>query len=94
MTVYRESDEDEADDDVVEVVVEYAYHRTLFGARDSLSGKAGAGPPIEPDEPAHVEIQSVTMADTGEEVELSDDEARELMQRIEAAITDDLDDHD
>lgn len=42
-----------------ECVVEYTYCRASRGARDSLGGIANAGPPLEPDEPAYAEIQSV-----------------------------------
>ena len=41
------------------VVVEYDVHAATRGARDSLGGKADAGPPLEPDEPAWVEITDV-----------------------------------
>lgn len=44
-----------------EIEVNYAYHRGCRGARDSLGGVRGAGPPLEPDEPPSVEIQSVMM---------------------------------
>jgi hypothetical protein len=44
-----------------EVEVTYAYHGPIRGQRDSLGGIRGAGPPLEPDEPASVEIESVMM---------------------------------
>jgi hypothetical protein len=46
-------------DHEVEVEVTYAYHGPIRGQRDSLGGIRGAGPPLEPDEPASVEIESV-----------------------------------
>lgn len=42
----------------VEVEVSYTYVPASRGARDSLGGRRGAGPPLEPDEPATVEINS------------------------------------
>lgn len=43
----------------IPVVVTYEYHPGCRGARDSLGGVRGAGPPLEPDEPPQVEITSV-----------------------------------
>lgn len=42
-----------------DVTVRYTYHKASRGARDSLGGVAGAGPALEPDEPADVEIEDV-----------------------------------
>ena len=42
-----------------ELEIEFTYHRAYRGARDSLGGVRGGGPPLEPDEPASVEIESV-----------------------------------
>ena len=44
-----------------DVTVSYTYHRAYRGARDSCGGVRGAGPPLEPDEPENVEIESVLM---------------------------------
>lgn len=33
------------------------------GARDSLGGRPGAGPPLEPDEPAGFDIEKITVKD-------------------------------
>lgn len=44
-----------------EVSVEYAFIPACRGARDSLGGIRGAGPPLEPDEPAHCEVLAVTV---------------------------------
>jgi hypothetical protein len=45
----------------VEATVDYTYHPACRGARDSCCGVRGAGPALEPDEPAHVEINSITV---------------------------------
>lgn len=42
-----------------EVLIDFTYYPPTRGARDSLGGKRGAGPPLEPDEPAEIEINSV-----------------------------------
>ena len=46
-----------------EVVADVEYHRAYRGQRDSCGGVRGAGPPLEPDEPAGFEIGSVTDGD-------------------------------
>ncbi|SRR6266550_294875 len=60
----------DSDGNDVPVVVEYTYHRACRGQRDSLGGVRGAGPLLEPDESASIEIVSVKDA-VGEEVILS-----------------------
>ena len=40
--------------------VEYDYFPFRRGMRDSLGGVRGAGPPLEPDEPASVDINAIT----------------------------------
>ena len=47
----------------IEVIADVTYHRAYRGARDSIGGVRGAGPPLEPDEPAGFEIGSVTDGD-------------------------------
>lgn len=47
-------------DTELEATVEYTFHRGCSGARDSLGGVRGAGPPLEPDEPPYVEITGIT----------------------------------
>lgn len=59
---------DEATDAEYEVEVEYTYHPPYRGRRDSLGGIRGAGPPLEPDEDAEVEIQYVTLVDNGADI--------------------------
>jgi len=62
----------------IELAVEYGYHRACRGARDRY------GVPLEPDEPASCEIESVTDAN-GREVELTSSE----MDRLEEACEED-----
>lgn len=66
----------------VQVEVEYTYHRAHRGARDNLCGKRGAGPPLEPDEPAEIEIESVLDAVSGADVELSNAEHDRIIDAI------------
>ena len=72
----------------VEIEVEYTYHRARRGARDSLCGKRGAGPPLEPDEPAEIEIDSVTDATSGAEVELTEAERDRITDEIIEKLSD------
>lgn len=53
------------------------YHKAHRGARDSLCGVRGAGPQLEPDEPAEIEIGTVTDSE-GNEIDVS----KELEERI------------
>jgi hypothetical protein len=46
-----------------EIEVFYTYHRACRGQRDSCCGVRGAGPPLEPDEPAMVEVDRAMMHD-------------------------------
>jgi hypothetical protein len=83
------------DEDEIEVVVEYIYHRAYHGARDSLGGVRGAGPPLEPDEPAGIEIESVTDEHNKEYVEtLSEDELLRLEDEAEMHLIDWQEDRD
>ena len=50
----------------IPVVVEYRYHAGRRGARDTLCGVRGAGPPLEPDEPSEIELISVKEANGNE----------------------------
>lgn len=77
----------EIDDVEVEVIVDYTFYRAYRGARDGRFG-----PPIEPDEPAHVEINSVTDK-SGKELELSEKLMEELQQKAEEDYGDDCDDY-
>jgi hypothetical protein len=63
-----------------EINVEFEYRRAYRGARDSLGGVRGAGPPLEPDEPASMEFVSATDED-GNDFELTDSELDYAEQR-------------
>jgi hypothetical protein len=72
------------------VVVNYTFTSASRGARDSLGGKRGAGPPLEPDEPAEVEIESVIYkgVDIVEHVD-TDDLATEILDSLADEAADD-----
>jgi hypothetical protein len=57
------------DDKDFEVIAEVTYRKAHRGARDSLCGIRGAGPQLEPDEPAEIEIGTVTDA-AGNEIDV------------------------
>jgi hypothetical protein len=80
----------ERDDQEIKLEVEYSAYKGCKGARDSLGGKAGAGPPLEPDEPPSIEIESVINMETGEGVELTRNEEN----KIENELWDKLGDYD
>ena len=66
--------EEDGERAVIILAEHHAYHR---GATDGRHG-----PPIEPDEPEHWEIESVTFADTGAAVPpelFSDDDAYDVI---------------
>lgn len=65
--------------------VDYKYWPATRGLRDSLNGVMGAGPPLEPDEPAEIEIVDVTL--NGAPVEYDE----MLWEKIESEILDELD---
>ena len=44
----------------IQLDVTYSASKGGPGRRDSLMGKANAGPPLEPDEPPSIEIESIT----------------------------------
>ena len=70
----------------IELAVEYKFHKGGPGARDSLGGKAGAGPPLEPDDAGEIEILSIKYA--GNDFEVSDEQRVE----IEAECWEDMED--
>ena len=65
------------DDTDFEVIAEVTYHKAHRGARDSLCGVRGAGPQLELDEPAEIEIGSVTDSE-GNEIDVD----KKLEERI------------
>ena len=82
------------DDIDTEVDVDFTYHPAYRGRRDSIGGKRGAGPPLEPDEDASIEINSVKDAE-GYEYELTESEIQEICEKYhedrQAALEDMLD---
>jgi hypothetical protein len=76
-------------------LVTYVYFPAHRGVRDSLGGKRGAGPPLEPDEPPSVEITSVMMdsptAQNPEDtVDILDQLTREQVETLEEKCMDDV----
>ena len=82
--IYRE--DADGNEIMIPVRVEYAHHRAIRGQRDSICGVRGAGPPLEPDEPEHVEIERVTGPDGV--MELTADEREAMESEIMQAIAD------
>ena len=68
--------------DGVEVMAEcvFDHHPACRGARDSLGGKAGAGPPLEPDDPESLEFK-IALSGGVNPVELTDDEIERAEQQ-------------
>jgi hypothetical protein len=69
--------------------VRFTYHRAIRGQRDSLGGVRGAGPPLEPDEPAMVEVDKAlmddpTFHDRTAKTDIWDDLSKAEQERIEA----------
>ena len=71
----------ERNEEEIEVTIEGNYIRASRGQRDWLGGRR-CGPPLEPDEPADFEIESVK-DEVGNEIELTE---KETKQAIEQAI--------
>ncbi len=63
-------------DEAIAVSVEWKYYPPHRGMRDSLCGKAGAGPQLEPDDPPELEFLRALDA-RGEEIELTPAEIKE-----------------
>jgi hypothetical protein len=70
---------EDADDKEHAIRVEFTLLPGCRGARDSLCGVRGAGPPLEPDEDPEIEITSITLAATGEEIEPSDKDTNRII---------------
>lgn len=73
------------EDQDIPVTVEFTYMRGCRGARDSLCGKRGAGPPLEPDEPDEIEIATV-QDDMGNEIECTDKELALIEEECWATV--------
>ena len=63
-------------DQEITITVRYTHHRACRGARDGRGG-----PLIEPDEPAHIEIDSIENSH-GEPVDVSPDETQQIYTEI------------
>jgi hypothetical protein len=69
LTRYDEETDEETE---LEVEAEYDFYPGCRGAREQF------GVPLEPDEPPMVEVHSVRLAATGEEIELTEEDYEEL----------------
>ena len=58
----------------VPVIVDFTYHKATKGARGSY------GEPLEPDEPEDFEFEKATVVETGEEIELTNQEIEKAVQ--------------
>jgi len=69
------------DDQTVEreITVVYDYYKATRGKCDSCGGVRNAGAPLEPDEPAHVDITSVLL----DEQEILDELSPLQVERLE-----------
>ena len=50
----------EREDEEIEVECVFCFHPASRGQRDSCGGVPGAGPPLEPDEPASLDFECAT----------------------------------
>lgn len=71
----------------IDITVEFTVRGGCRGSRDSLCGKRGAGPPLEPDEPDEIEFESVTGPD-GKEVELTQAEEKWIEEKCWDEVAD------
>ena len=73
----------------IDVDVDYVFHAGCRGKRDSLGGKANAGPPLEPDDEPEIEILSVKETVSGALIEdLSDTESADIGTAIWEELSD------
>ena len=70
----------------IDVEIDYTFHAEHKGARDSIGGVRNAGPPLEPDEPAYIEITSAKDA-SGVEWELTDQEQKDIEDEISEKLS-------
>lgn len=75
-TLTREALNEEGEEEI-DVTVTYTWHRFIGGSRDGRGG-----PLIEPDEPAHGEIESITRDDTGAEIDTTDAEDERIQEAV------------
>lgn len=66
------------------LVVDHHYYPAGCGHRDRW------GAPGEPDEPAYIQIERVVNRETGEEIELSDDDAEKVSTIILSQLANDF----
>lgn len=75
----------------IPVMVEFNVTAPRRGARDSCCGIRGAGPALEPDEPAEMEIESVIDEKTGQQVEPDADETKRIEEACWEYVNNDVD---
>ena len=73
----------------IELEIEYTYHPPYKGARDSLAGIPGAGPPLEPDEEEYFEFARISHK--GEDI--TDLISESALDKIEEQLWGDSDDY-
>ena len=82
------------DDIDIPVDVDFTFYPACRGRRDSIAGVRNAGPPLEPDEDASFEINSVKDFE-GNDYELTESEIDEIAEEYydmrEAALEDRFD---
>ena len=76
------------DEDDIDVKVMYQFYPACRGARDSLCGMRNAGPQLEPDEPASVEITKVFSELMGE-IEVDEETKNKLEEEIAEYLSED-----
>lgn len=83
--IYRGTPEAPDAENEIPVCVYYTAHPACRGARDSLGGVRGAGPALEPDEPASVEVEQVA-SDGLRDIELTDAERERIEEEIASGL--------
>ena len=89
ITIEREPEEGQFLE--IEVECRFEYHAACRGARDSCGGVLGAGPQLEPDEPAMLEFYEAK-AD-GKTIDLTDAELRQAENQAWEEIQDAMSDY-
>lgn len=75
-------DEDTDVEKEMHISVDYTFLPGSRGARDTLCGVRGAGPPLEPDDPPEIEVSKILDLDTQKEVKVTDDEYEKIIDAI------------